>query len=174
MAAYWANGRPARCISARASCSAAYHAAAPPTPHKKARANPPAHTNAPHFGEAALLPLLPAPRAPTAHNWKLATLETGNTCTLATFPSPLHAVALAPTHILHHPAAAQAFSAGKSHHPPQPRHPPHHHRQRARHQRMHQMQPQTRRSSNGHPPLQPTTSAFSSPLLLSHGKLYQS
>ena len=37
----------------------------------------------------------------------LATLEAGNTGTLATIPSPLHAVALAPTLILHHPPAAR-------------------------------------------------------------------
>ena len=62
----------------------------------------------------------------------LATLVTGNTCTLATFPSPLHAVALAPARILHHPPETHAFYIGKSHHPPQPRHPHHHRRSHQR------------------------------------------
>ena len=37
----------------------------------------------------------------------LATLETGNTGTLATIPSPLHAVALDLTRFLHHPPVAR-------------------------------------------------------------------
>ena len=62
-----------------------------------------AHTNAPHLGEAALLPLLPAraPLQPTIGNWqhwKLATLAHWQHS-----PHPSHAVALDHMDILHHP-----------------------------------------------------------------------
>jgi len=171
------RGRPARCDTARASCSAAYHAAALPHPTKKRGRTRPRTPTRRTSGKRHSCRFCPPPRTPTTHNWKLATLETGNTCTLATFPSPLHAVAPDPTLILHHPPVAHAFSARKSHYPPHPRHPPHHrrhqernpprqhpvaqhdpyrkrrldqpprhHRQRARHQRMHQIHPQTRRT----------------------------